>query len=279
MKRNKNFDKTPLLYLIATPIGNLKEMTPRALDVLSECDLVAAEDTRNSGNLLKLFNICKAFYSLREHNEAEASEYIISQIKSGKKVCYMSDAGYPGISDPGNILVKKAIEEGIHVSAINGSCAFINALVCSSLPTDHFYFHGFLSPKEAEATSQLEDIKYRQETVVFYESPHRIINTLKLIYKVVGERKIVLARELTKLNEEFIFGTTKELSEIDSASIKGEMVIVLEGNNKKQDVDNEKIINRIEFLINKGLTKKDAIEIVSDEFKINKNYIKDLIMR
>ena len=279
MKRNKNFNNEPLLYLIATPIGNLKEMTPRALEVLSSCDLVAAEDTRNSGNLLKLFNICKPFYSLREHNESEASEYIIKQIKDGKKVCYMSDAGYPGISDPGNILVKKCIEEDIHVSAINGSSAFINALVCSSLPTNHFYFHGFLSPKESEASKELEEIKSKKETIIFYESPHRIIDTLKLIFKIVGDRKIVLARELTKLNEEFIFGTTKELSEIDPNSIKGEMVIILEGNNQESSVDDKELIDRVSYFVDKGLTKKDAIEVVSDEYKINKNYIKDLIMR
>ena len=279
MKRNKNFQSQQLLYLIATPIGNLKEMSPRALEILSQCDLIAAEDTRNSGNLLKIFNICKPLYSLREHNESEASKYIIKQIKDGKKVCYMSDAGYPGISDPGNILVAKAIESGINVSTVNGSCAFINALVGSGLATNHFYFHGFLSPKESEATKELEEIKARKETIVFYESPHRIIDTLKLIYKVVGNRNIVLARELTKLNEEFIFGTTKELSEIDPSSIKGEMVIVLEGNNEEVKIDDKVIIERVSYFINKGLTRKDSIEIVSQEYKINKNYVKDLIMR
>lgn len=279
MRRNKNFDNKPLLYLVATPIGNLKEMSPRALEVLSECDLVAAEDTRNSGNLLKLFNISKPFYSLREHNESEASEYIIKQILSGKKVCYVSDAGYPGISDPGNILVQKAIEAGVNVSTVNGSCAFINALVGSGLPTNHFYFHGFLSPKENEATKELEEIKVRKETIIFYESPHRVIDTLKTIYKVLGDRQIVLARELTKLNEEFIFASTKELSEIDPSSIKGEMVIVVEGNKQEIAIDDKQIINRVSFFTEKGLSKKDAIEIVSEEYKVNKNYIKDLIMK
>jgi len=279
MKRNKNFNNGPLLYLVATPIGNLKEMSPRALEVLSECDLVAAEDTRNSGNLLKLFNISKPFYSLREHNEVEASEYIIKQIQSGKKVCYVSDAGYPGISDPGNILVQKAIETGINVSTVNGSCAFINALVGSGLPTNHFYFHGFLSPKEIEATKELEEIKSRKETIIFYESPHRVIDTLNIIYKVLGDRQIVLARELTKLNEEFIFGNTKELSEIDPNSIKGEMVIVVSGNKNEETISNEQILKRIQYFLDKGLTKKDCIEIVADEYKIQKNYIKDLIMR
>ena len=157
MKRNKSFDnKQPLLYLIATPIGNLKELSPRAIEILNDVDLVAAEDTRNSKQLLSNYVIYKDMFSLREHNENEASKHIIELLKNGKKVAYMSDAGYPGISDPGYLLVKNAIENDISVSTVNGACAFINALVASGLPTDHFYFYGFLNPKENEAKNELE---------------------------------------------------------------------------------------------------------------------------
>ena len=141
MNRNKSFDNNqPLIYLVATPIGNLNEITKRALDILQDMDVIAAEDTRNTFSLLSQYGIKKELFSLREHNENEASEHLIKLVKSGKKVAYVSDAGYPGISDPGYLLVKKAREEGVSVSTVSGSCAFINALVASGLPTNHFYF-------------------------------------------------------------------------------------------------------------------------------------------
>ena len=144
MKRNKSFtENAPILYLIATPIGNLKEFSSRAIEIVSECDIVAAEDTRNAFDLLNKFGIKKDLYSLREHNEKEASKHLIEQINKGKKVVYMSDAGYPGISDPGSLLVKELIANDINVSTISGSSAFINALVASGLPTNHFFFYGF----------------------------------------------------------------------------------------------------------------------------------------
>ena len=274
MKRNKSFDnKQPLLYLIATPIGNLKELSPRALDILNDVDIVAAEDTRNSKQLLAHYNIYKDMFSLREHNENEASKHIIELIKQGKKVAYMSDAGYPGISDPGYLLVKNAIENDIAVSTVNGACAFINALVASGLPTDHFYFYGFLSPKENEAKGELEEMKNRKETLIFYEAPHRIDKTVKWLHDVLGNREIVIARELTKLNEEYIRGTLDELVNLDFTTLKGEMVIIISGNNDKQEIDEAAIKARLQYFIKKGLSNKDAIEVVADEYKINKNTI------
>lgn len=274
MKRNKSFDnKQPLLYLIATPIGNLKELSPRAIDILNDIDIVAAEDTRNSKQLLAHYNIYKDMFSLREHNENEASKHIIELIKQGKKVAYMSDAGYPGISDPGYLLVKNAIENDIAVSTVNGACAFINALVASGLSTDHFYFYGFLSPKENEAKGELEEMKNRKETLIFYEAPHRIDKTVKWLHDVLGNREIVIARELTKLNEEYIRGTLDELVNLDFTTLKGEMVIIVSGNNDKQEIDEAAIKARLQYLIKKGLSNKDAIEVVADEYKINKNTI------
>lgn len=278
MKRVKSFNNThPVLYLIATPIGNLGEFSPRAIEIIDEMDLIAAEDTRNSSDLLHKFNIKKNFVSLREHNEVEASTKLIEEIKSGKKVAYMSDAGYPGISDPGYILTKMCVENDIAVSVISGSSAFINALVSSGLDTGHFYFHGFLSSKENEARSELETLKNKQETLCFYESPHRIKTTLKVMLDVLGDRKASLQRELTKLNEEKIYASLSELTNIDESTLKGEMVIIVEGNKSEEEFTDEDVLNKVNYFVNKGMSKKDAIDVVSDIYKIRKNRIKDLV--
>ena len=280
MKRNKNFDsQKPLLYLVATPIGNLKEMSPRAIEVLSLVDVIAAEDTRNTFSLLDKFNIRKELFSLREHNENQASEHLINLMKSGKKVAYVSDAGYPGISDPGQLLAKNARENDINVTTICGSCAFINALVASGLSTTHFYFYGFLSPKANEAKGELESLKEMRDTIIFYESPHRILKTIETIYEVFGDRKCVIARELTKLNEEYIEGQLSELIHLDETSLKGEMVVLIEGNKEERKIDEKKILDLVEELKNKGLSTKDAIEITAKVHQINKNYLKDLVQK
>ena len=277
MKRNKSFNNGYILYLIATPIGNLGEFSPRALETIKECDLVAAEDTRNASSLLSHFNISKKTYSLREHNEKSASEYIVELIKSGEKVVYMSDAGYPGISDPGYILVKECIANDINVSVINGSSAFLSALIPSGLDTSHFYFYGFLSPKKQEAINELKLLKNHEETLIFYESPHRINDTLKNIYEVFNARQAVIARELTKLNEEFIRGTLDELVNIDPNTLKGEMVIIVEGSKEKEEMNLDKINELVVLLKSKGLTNKDIVEIISKTLNINKNKISKIL--
>lgn len=278
MKRNKSFDnKSPLLYLVATPIGNLGEFSSRAIEVVSNCDLVAAEDTRNAHNLLSKFNINKPTYSLREHNEKIASQYIIEKIKEGQKIVYMSDAGYPGISDPGNILVQECIKEDINVSVIAGSSAFLAGLVPSGMETNHFYFHGFLPVKKGEATKELEAIKNKKETIVFYEAPHRINETLNLLFEILGNREACIARELTKINEEYIRGKLEELTQIDEATLKGEMVIVVEGNKEEKDTSLDAINEAIEVLKNKGLSNRDIVEIITKIYKANKNQISKLL--
>ena len=278
MKRNKSFTNgSPVLYLVATPIGNLKEFSPRAIEIVNEADLVAAEDTRNSHDLLARFNIKKEMFSLREHNEKEASKYLIEQIKQGKKVVYMSDAGYPGISDPGNILVKEAIANDIAVSTISGSSAFINALVASGLETNHFFFYGFVSAKDNEAREEIASLSDLRNTLVFYEAPHRIMRTLQLLKDGLGNRYVCLARELTKLNEEYIRGTLDELLQTDEDSLKGEMVLIVEGNKEKSVIKDEEIQARVAYFVELGISQKDAINVVSEEFKINKNYIKKLM--
>lgn len=275
MKRTKSFDnKSPLLYLVATPIGNLQEMSERALNVLKDMDIIAAEDTRNTFSLLSQYGIKKELFSLREHNELEASKHLIQLLKNGKKVAYVSDAGYPGISDPGYLLVKSAIAEGIAVSTISGSSAFINALVASGLPTDHFYFYGFLSKKGNEAKKALEELKDRNETLIFYESPHHIKETISLLFEVYGNRQAVIARELTKINEEYIRGSLEELVELDFSTLKGEMVIIVEGNKEiKNEISEEEIIQKLKFYLSLGVSKKAAVEIAVEDLKAPKNKV------
>lgn len=278
MTKNKSFTSNkPLAYLIATPIGNLKEFSDRAKQAVLECDLVACEDTRNTSSLLSKFNISKPTFSLREHNEKSASETLISKIKNGTKVVYMSDAGYPGISDPGSIFVKECIANDINISIINGSSAFLSCLLASGLDTSHFYFYGFLSPKNNEATKELNSLKDREETLIFYEAPHRIKETLEVMYKVLGNRDAVIGRELTKLNEEFIRGTLEELSTSDESQLIGEMVIVVEGNKTKEELPMDEINESINLLKSKGLSNRDIVEIISKIYKVNKNQISKIL--
>jgi 16S rRNA (cytidine1402-2'-O)-methyltransferase len=279
MTRIKSFRTDgPLLYLIATPIGNLQEFSPRALDILTQVDVVAAEDTRNASFLLKNFGIKKELFSLREHNEKEGSKHLVELLKNGKKVAYMSDAGYPGISDPGYLLVNEVIANDIPVSTVSGSSAFLNALVASGLQTNHFFYYGFLSAKDSEAVDEISSIKNLPYTVIFYEAPHRIGRTIKLLFEILGNRRICLARELTKINEEYIRGNLEELVEIDDATIKGEIVLLIEGKKDEVIIDDDKIIERVNYLISLGLTKKDAINVTAEEFSLNKNYVKKLVL-
>ena len=276
MKRTQNFvNNKPTLYLIATPIGNLNEFTPRAIELLKEADYVGCEDTRNSKILFDHFGISTTLISCHEHNENEASEQLISYLLNGKNVCYVSDAGYPGISDPGSRLVKKALDNDINVSVINGSSAFLTALVASGLETDHFYFHGFLASKESQRENELKEMINRKETLIFYESPHRIMKTLVSMQKIFGNRKICLCRELTKKFEEYIRGTLDELVTIDENTLKGEMVIIVEGNKDETSsfVSDEDIMAYVNSLTEVGLSTKDAIKNASSTLKVNKNYI------
>ena len=274
--RSLNFESnTPLLYLVATPIGNLQEVSPRTLEVLSSVDLIACEDTRVTGKLLSLLGLKKTLISLREHNEVSVSQDLIEKIKGGLKVAYMSDAGYPCISDPGSKLVKICLENGINVTSISGPNAALNALVASGLCGDHFYFHGFLNAKETVRLDELKLLASRKETLIFYEAPHRIKKTLEDLYEVFGDRKACVARELTKKHEEFIRTGLKALSEIDPETLKGEMVIVVEGSNgeEKPIIGDNDLINMVKTMVESGMSTKDAIKKVSELTKINKNTI------
>ena len=274
--RSLNFDSDkPLLYLVATPIGNLQEVSPRTIEVLSSVDLIACEDTRVTGKLLSLLGVKKNLISLREHNEVSVSHDLIEQIKKGVKVAYVSDAGYPCISDPGSKLVKVCLENDINISAVSGPNAALNALVASGLCGDHFYFHGFLNAKESVKLEELRELSNRKETLIFYEAPHRIKKTLESLYEIFGDRKACLARELTKKHEEYIRCGLKTMSELDEKTLKGELVIVVEGSSgeEKPIISNTDIVNMVKSMVDSGMSTKDAIKKVSEITKINKNII------
>jgi 16S rRNA (cytidine1402-2'-O)-methyltransferase len=218
------------LYLVATPIGNLEDVTLRALRTLKECDVVAAEDTRRTGLLLKHFEISKPLISYFQFNEAKRSEQIIERLRRGEKVALVTDAGTPGISDPGERVVRAVIAAGLRVEAVPGPCALVAALTASGLSTDEFHFIGFLPHKSGQRRTQLERLKAVSGTLVLYESPYRIGKLLAELTEIVPERHVVLARELTKKFEEFLRGRPAEITaQIGNRTLKGEFVVLVQG--------------------------------------------------
>lgn len=266
------------LYLVATPIGNLEDITLRALRILKEVDIIAAEDTRHTLKLLNHFEISKPLISYYKQNESTRSEELVEKLKDGKNIAIVSDAGTPGISDPGEQIVKCAIEEQIEIVPIPGACAFVNALISSGMQTREFCFLGFLSAVKKERREKLEEVKYETKTLIFYEAPHKLKSTLKDMLEILGNRNIVLARELTKIHEEFIRGKISDILE-KTEEVKGEFVILVEGSpESKKDVEiqnlNEKTLDeQYEFYENQGLSKKDIIKKIAKDRGVNKNEI------
>ncbi len=256
------------LYLCATPIGNLGDVSSRCLEVFDEVDLIAAEDTRRTIQLLNHFEISKPLTSYHEHNKHEKGGYIISLLKAGKNVALVSDAGTPAISDPGEDLVKLCIENEIEVTSIPGPVAGINALILSGLPTKRFAFEGFLSVNKRHRKEHLESVKNDTHTLIFYEAPHKLKNTLSDMQKTFGgERKIALVRELTKIHEEVKRCTIDEAIEFYSENNpRGEYVLVIEGASKEQDAEEENawdgisIKEHVDKYIAEGMSSKDAIK-------------------
>lgn len=273
MIRQKSFEnEKSTLYLVATPIGNLDEMTYRAVHILNEVDYIAAEDTRNTIKLLNHFNIKKKLISHHEHN-IEASSYKILELLEDANIALVSDAGYPAISDPGYELVMKVIEKGYNVVSISGANACLNALVVSGICPQPFLFYGFLNHSDKTKKKELSALKDYRETIVFYESPHRINKTLSLMLEYFGDRPIALCRELTKRHEEIIRGKITEILDVCD-SLKGEMVIVVEGSKEiiEQTFDLD-INEQIEVYMNEGLTSKEAIKKVAKERNLSKNEV------
>lgn len=263
-----------ILYICPTPIGNLEDITLRTIRILGEVDLIAAEDTRHSIKLLNHFDIKKPLTSYHEHNIREKGVELIHKLNNGQNIALISDAGMPGISDPGQDLIREAIQENIEVIALPGATASITALVVSGLPTDKFTFNGFLSSKKRERRSQLEEIKNNRTTSIIYESPHRLMGLLEDMAYILGDRRLSISRELTKKYEETFRGTPEQaLEKFKESGIRGEFVIVIEGNFEERDLEEIDIIEELKDLLQDGLTKKEAIKKVSQEYGIPKNLV------
>lgn len=280
MKQQTFTNNKPTLYLVATPIGNLDEMTYRSINILKNVKLIACEDTRNTKILVNHYDIKTPLISYHEHNEKAMCDKLISTLKEGNDIALVSDAGYPLISDPGSILVDEVLKNDFNVTTISGPCAFLNALVSSNMNLSTFTFIGFLDPKSSARKKQLENIKDKKETLIFYESVHRIKDTLNDFLTVLGNRKITLARELTKKFEEYTRGTIKETLESMDENTKGEFVIIVEGNNLDEThIDDTFILNELNKLIEKGERSKNAIETVASTYSLKKNYVYDLYIK
>ena len=259
------------LYLVATPIGNLEDMTVRALRILKEVDVIAAEDTRNTKKLCNYFEIDTPLVSYHEHNLEAGGEKLLTYLRDGKSIALVSDAGLPCISDPGADIVEKALAEDFAVVPVPGANAALTALIASGLIPQPFYFFGFLNRNKKERRLQLEKLAKREETILFYEAPHRLKEALKDLHLVLGNRRIVLARELTKKFEEFLRGTIEEAIEwVESNEIRGEFVVVVEGNTSGEVEEEENvwaamtIIEHINYIIEEtNVSSKEAIKEVA----------------
>lgn len=273
MKRQKSFDASqPALYLVATPIGNLEEMTPRALTILKTVEVIAAEDTRNTRKLLTHFDIHTHLIAHHQHNEAASTRGLLSLLEAGKSIALVSDAGYPLISDPGAMMCKEVIAAGYPVIPVSGANAMLNALVASGLPAQPFLFYGFLPAHAHEQRRELAQLKEYPQTLIFYEAPHRIAKTLENMLAILGDRNCCLARELTKRHEEFIRGRISEIQAV-SETLRGELVLVVAGHQKeaRPTVDAGEIYRRIDEYVHEGYRSKEAIKMVADEYGIAKN--------
>ena len=268
MQRLYSYNKEKgILYLVATPIGNLGDMTFRAVEILKSVDVIYAEDTRNSITLLKHFDIETKLLSYHEFNKELKEDEIVSRLKAGENVAIISDAGLPVISDPGFDIARRAIKEDIPVTPIPGASAGISALIASGLNPLPFTFIGFVDSKTTKRKKELEEFKYYKNTLIFHEAPHRLKETLTDMLEVFGDRNIVIGRELTKKFEEFIRGTISEVIEV-SDSLKGEMIVLVEGFKEEKSLSNPFL--EIEKLIGLNYKPKEAIKEVASMFNLNK---------
>lgn len=266
-----------ILYLVATPIGNLDDITLRAINTLKEVDFIAAEDTRHSLKLLNHLNISKPLISYHRHNENIKSDLLIDKLLDNKNIALITDAGTPIISDPGEEIVKIALEKNIKVVPIPGACALITALISSGLNANSFSFLGFLPLNKKNRKQKLEEIQNSKNTVILYEAPHKLISTLQDLNKILENRKIVLAKELTKIHESFISGTANELlQKIENP--KGEFVIVIEGNNNSENdyldfINSLSVEEHYQFYSSQGFSKNDIIKKIAKDKNVSKNEI------
>lgn len=270
-QKSSQYESGSCLYVVATPIGNLEDMTVRALRILKEVDMIAAEDTRNTRKLCNYFDITTPLTSYHDHNQEVGGEKLLSLLRDGKSVALVSDAGLPCISDPGADIVEKALAEGFAVVPVPGANAALTALIASGLNPQPFYFFGFLNRNKKERRFQLESLAKREETMLFYEAPHRLKDTLKDLQLVLGNRRIVLARELTKKFEEFLRGTIEEaITWSEENEIRGEFVVVVEGNTAGEVEEEEQpwasmtVVEHVDYIIEETqVNSKEAIKEVA----------------
>ncbi|CDA59865.1 ribosomal RNA small subunit methyltransferase I [Clostridium sp. CAG:524] len=257
------------LYLIPTPIGNLDDITLRAIKTLEMVDIVYAEDTRETLNLLKYLKINKKVESCHKYTEMKHKDKIVQILKLGKNIGYVTDRGTPLISDPGNVIVDESIKQNITVIALPGPNALLPAINMSGLSNERFLFYGFLNSKQSLAKKELIDLKDIKQTIIFYESPHRITDTLSQILDVFGNRNIAIVREISKIHEEVIRDNIENILKI-SDTLKGEMVIIVEGNKKEETLE-VNYTEEIDKLLTQGYSKRDAIREIADKYNVSKN--------
>lgn len=270
---------TGQLYLCGTPIGNLEDMTFRAIRILNECDFIACEDTRQTIKLLNHFEIKTKMISYHKHNEEKSALFFIEQLKNGKNIALVSDAGMPVISDPGSILIKYALENDIKIIPIPGPSAFLLALVASGFDINNFSYYGFLPHKQKDKSQLWELIKKNKTVSVLYESPHRLISTLDEILIALGDINICVCRELTKKYEEFFRGSVKEsINYFNEKNIRGEFCIVIDSFKEEISFTDISLDNEIDNLINLGLSKKEISKVLSKKFNINSKEIYNILI-
>lgn len=267
-----SYDGSPILYLVSTPIGNMEDITYRAINILNSVDIIFSEDTRVTRKLLNYYNIKKKLIALHDHNEDTVKETVLDYLKDNKNVALVTDRGTPIISDPGYKTVKYVSDNGYNVVSIGGMCAFVPALIVSGISSKPFTFYGFLNSKEGKRKQELERLKYVGNTMIFYEAPHRIMSTMKLMLDVFGDRNVSLSREITKKFESVYRGSISNLLP-SLENIKGEFVIVVEGYNEEIETSNLSTYDSIDFYINNGMSTMDAIKRVSRERKIPKGEV------
>lgn len=268
------------IYLVATPIGNLEDITFRAISVLKDVDIIAAEDTRHTLKLLNYYEISKPLISYHRHNEDVKSDVLIEKILNGQNIAIVTDAGTPGISDPGEEIVKEAIKNNIEIIPIPGACAFVNAIIASGLNTKQFSFYGFLPMNKKLRKKAFENILKENKTIIIYEAPHKLQKTLQDILDNIGDINCVIAKELTKIHETFFRGKISELIN-NFESPKGEYIILLDLNNtvkEENDFENMSVEDQYKFYKNQGIEKKEIIKLIAKNKKVPKNDIYKLFL-
>ena len=267
-----SYDGSPTLYLVPTPIGNMEDITIRALNILKSVDLILCEDTRESSILLNNYEIHKKLVSCHKFNEKKMEDYIISQLNNKLNIALISDQGSPIISDPGYIVTKYVVDHGYNVVSLPGPTAFVPALSNSCISSDQFLFYGFLSDKKSKKISELNKLKYFPYTLIFYDTPHDIINTLELMVDILGNREISISREISKIHEDVYRGKISDYFE-QNIILKGEFVIIVEGYNNNYDFGSMDIIEHVNFYINDGLTEMEAFKRVAKDRNLSKSVV------